>query len=178
MEDIVIIVLDFFSEPFVIGLTIGLIVALIVRLRALARAREARIDAQGKLDQLKDQVATLKTHLQTQMEITAKGSESLKDEITAQQKTNQNLNETIAALKQKPGRAEIRTLHLYEKAIRIMNARAPGFGSPWESAVQEAEAEIQKEESGVIGWMRRPFMFRKGPTEPITIESTDATEPE
>ena len=100
------------------------------------------------------------------MEITAKGNESLKEDLVVLQQTNQNLSQTIGALKQKPGRVEIRTLHLYEKAIRLMNSRAPGFSSAWESAINEAEADIKKEESGIIGWIRKPFMFRQtGSTE-------------
>jgi type II secretory pathway pseudopilin PulG len=158
--------LNIFTHPFVIGLCIGLIIALYVWLRAIGKAREARRATNAQANELRAQIETLKSHLHTQMEITAKGNESLKDELIALQQTNQNLSQTIGALKQKPGRVEIRTLHLYEKAIRLMNARAPGFSSAWESAINEAEAEIKQEESGIIGWIRKPFMFRKtGSTE-------------
>jgi gas vesicle protein len=157
---------NIFTHPLVIGLCIGLIAALIIWLRSLGKLRQERSAAATQARALKDQIETLKQHLHTQMEITAKGNESLKEELVALQQTNQNLSQTIGALKQKPGRVEIRTLHLYEKAIRVMNARAPGFSSAWESAINEAEAEIKKEESGVIGWIRKPFMFRKtGSTE-------------
>jgi len=156
--------IEFFSHPFTIGLCIGLVVALSLWLRGLGRLRAARSEAKAREDQLRAQTETLKAHLHTQMEITAKGNASLKDELVAQQKTNQNLSQTIGALKQKPGRVEIRTLHLYEKAIRVMNARAPGFSSAWESAINEAEEEIQKEESGILGWIRKPFMFRNAPS--------------
>jgi len=158
--------INILKHPLVIGLCIGLIVAMVIWLRGLGRLRVERSAAAARADHLHDQIETLKAHLHTQMEITAKGNESLKEQMVALQQTNQNLSQTIGALKQKPGRVEIRTLHLYEKAIRVMNARAPGFSSAWESAVNEAEAEIKKEESGIIGWIRKPFMFRKtGSTE-------------
>lgn len=153
-----------FTQPIMIGFALGLVVALYVWLRTIGKLRTERSGAAAREDHLRAQVETLKAHLHTQMEITAKGNESLKDEMVALQKTNQNLSQTIGALKQKPGRVEIRTLHLYEKAIRIMNARAPGFSSAWESAINEAEEAIQKEESGLLGWIRKPFMFRKAPS--------------
>ncbi|MGZ0709599.1 hypothetical protein ACWPKO_14820 [Coraliomargarita sp. W4R53] len=158
--------INIFTHPLVIGLCIGLIVALIIWFRSLGKLRMERSAAAAQADRLNHEIETLKRHLHTQMEITAKGNESLKEELTASQQTNQNLSQAIGALKQKPGRVEIRTLHLYEKAIRMMNARAPGFSSAWENAIDEAEAEIKKEESGLIGWIRKPFMFRKtGSTE-------------
>jgi len=153
--------INVFTHPLVIGLCLGLVFALYVSLRSIGKAREARLAAAARMDELRTEIETLKAHLHTQMEITAKGNQSLKDEMVASQQTNQNLSQTIGALKQKPGRAEIRTLHLYEKAIRSMNTRAPGFGSAWESAINEAEAEIKQEESGIVGWIRKPFMFRK-----------------
>ncbi|HBR95520.1 MAG TPA: hypothetical protein DEA90_15265 [Opitutae bacterium] len=158
--------IDIFTHPLAIGLCIGLIACLIVWLRSLGKLRSERSAAAAQANRLNQEINTLKGHLHTQMEITAKGNESLKEELVALQKTNQNLSQTIGALKQKPGRVEIRTLHLYEKAIRTMNARAPGFSSAWESAINEAEAEIKQEESGIIGWIRKPFMFRSyGSTE-------------
>lgn len=153
--------IDIFSKPLVIGLCIGLAVALYVWLRSIAQTRSQRKAALASENGLRDEIASLKRHLHTQMEITAKGNDAQKEEIIALQQTNQNLSQTIGALKQKPGRVEIRTLHLYEKAIRIMNSRAPGFSSAWESAINEAEAEIKKEESGIIGWIRKPFMLNK-----------------
>ncbi|WPJ95739.1 hypothetical protein SH580_20170 [Coraliomargarita algicola] len=158
--------INIFTHPLVIGLCIGLIAALIIWLRSLGKLRAERSTTAAQAAQLNREIATLKGHLHTQMEITAKGNESLKEELVALQQTNQNLSQTIGALKQKPGRVEIRTLHLYEKAIRVMNARAPGFSSAWESAINEAEAEIKQEESGIVGWIRKPFMFRRaGSTE-------------
>lgn len=170
--------IHFFTQPIVMGVYIGLVIALLVWFRSLFQTRAAKSEGRAQADHLRTEIANLKSHLQTQLEINARGNESLKNELVAQQETNQNLSQTIGALKQKPGRVEIRTLHLYEKAIRSMNTRAPGFSSAWESAINEAEAEIKQEESGIIGWIRKPFMFRKtGSTEVLVdremIESPD-----
>ncbi len=173
MEDTII---NFFSQPVVIGFGIGLVVALYVWLRAIGKLRTERSAAVAREDQLRAQTETLKAHLHTQMEITAKGNEALKEEVVALQKTNQNLSQTIGALKEKPGRVEIRTLHLYDKAIRVMNARAPGFSSAWESAINEAEEAIKKEESGIMGWIRKPFMFRKAPAAELMSETEKVKE--
>ncbi len=170
MEDALI---EFFTQPMVIGFCIGLMVAMYIWLRCLGKLRHLRLESKARADKLQDQIETLKRHLHTQMEIDAKGHEALKAEMAEQQKINQNLSQAIGALKQKPGRAEIRTLHLYEKAIRLMNARAPGFSSAWESAIHEAEAEIKQEESGIMGWIRKPFLYRKANRHEVLVDSAE-----
>ncbi|MFQ3224641.1 MAG: hypothetical protein ACI8Z5_000892 [Lentimonas sp.] len=152
---------NLFTQPIVIGICIGLIIALIVWIRAWFKALAQKSDAAARMDKSKDEITSLQKHLHTQMEINTKGNESIKQELAAQKETNLNLTQTVSALKDKPGRAEIRTLHLYCKALSIMNTRAPGFGSAWESALKDAEAEVKKEESGIIGWIKKPFLPNK-----------------
>jgi hypothetical protein len=53
-----------------------------------------------------------------------------------------------------------------------MNTRAPGFGSAWESALKDAEAEVKKEESGIIGWIKKPFL----PKKLTSVEATEETQ--
>ena len=152
---------NLFTQPIVTGICIGLVIALLVWIRAWFKALAQKSDAAARMDKANAEITSLQKHLHTQMEINTKGSEAIKQELADQQATNQNLKDTIGALKDKPGRAEIRSLHLYEKAIRIMNSRAPGFGAAWESALQDAEAEVKKEESGIIGWIKKPFLLNK-----------------
>jgi hypothetical protein len=152
---------NLFTQPLVIGICIGLVIALLVWIRAWFKALAQKSDAAARRDKANAEIASLQKHLHTQMEINTKGNESLKQDLEALTATNQNLKDTISALKDKPGRAEIRSLHLYEKSIRIMNSRAPGFGPAWESALQDAEAEIKQEESGIIGWIKKPFLLKK-----------------
>jgi len=156
---------QFFSQPIVIGLSIGLVVTLIVWIRSLLKSQAIKTAASREAFKLKGEIENLRRHIQTQMEINAKGNEALWRELKELKEINGNLSQTIGVLKQKPGRAEIRTLHLYHKAIRIMNSRAPGFGPVWETALQDAEMEVKKEESGLLGWIRKPFLLKKAEAE-------------
>lgn len=162
---------NLFSQPIVIGICIGLVIALLVWIRAGIKALAQKSDAAARRDKLKNEIASLQKHLHTQMEINTMGNEALKQELATQQETSQNLTQAVSALKDKPSRAEIRTLHLYTKALSIMNTRAPGFGSAWESALKDAEAEVKKEESGIIGWIKKPFL----PNKSTSVEAIDET---
>jgi uncharacterized protein YceH (UPF0502 family) len=146
------------TQPIVIGFYIGLTIAILVWIRGWIIALAQKSDAAARIDKLNDEIASLHQHLHTQMEIQSKGSETLKQELKNLTALNQNLKDTISALKEKPGRADIRTLHLYTKALSIMNSRAPGFGSVWDNALKDAEAEVKQEESGIIGWIKKPFL--------------------
>jgi len=130
---------------------------------------ELKSASAAKEDRFKAELENLQKHLHTQMEITAKGNSTVQEELKAAKEQIKNLTQTVGALQQKPGRAELRSLHLYEKAIRIMNARAPGFGSAWESALQDAEAEVKKEESGIMGWIKKPFLLNKPASVDVSI---------
>jgi len=149
------------THPITIGLLVGLAVAVAVWVRGAMKVSSARSEGLGKIRALEAEIRKLQQHLHTQMEITAKGNEGVRDEITELKRQNLNLSSTIGALKSKPGRAELRTLHIYEKAIRLMHSRAPGFGSAWDSALEEAERETVKEESGILGWIRKPYLFSR-----------------
>jgi hypothetical protein len=152
---------NLFSQPIVIGLCIGLIIALLIWIRAWFKALSQKSEAAARMDKLQDEITSLQKHLHTQMEINTRGNEAIKQELAKEKEINLNLNQTIGALKEKPGRAEIRTLHLYSKALGIMNTRAPGFGSAWENALKDAEVEVRKEESGIIAWIKKPFLPNK-----------------
>ena len=56
-------------------------------------------------------------------------------ELDSLKQQNENLRMTINTLEQKPGRAEIRTLHVYDKAINLMQKRAPGFAPVWQEVL-------------------------------------------
>ncbi|MGJ8652959.1 MAG: hypothetical protein ACSHX8_06765 [Opitutaceae bacterium] len=160
--------INFFTQPLVIGICIGLAGALVVWIRGILNTRELKSAAAAKEDRFNAELEHLQKHLHTQMEITAKGNSSINDELKAAKDTIDNLQQAVGVLKQKPGRAELRSLHLYEKAIRIMNSRAPGFGAAWESALQDAEAEVKKEESGIMGWIKKPFLLNKSASVDVT----------
>jgi len=138
--------MELLKEPFVVGLGVGLVGVIAVWINGWMTRRS-----------LAKEVNTLREHLQRQMEITQKGSESQKKEVEELRKQNENLRVTNATLKQKPGRAEIQTLTVYDKALHIMNGRAPGFGPAWEGAIKEAEAEVSQADSGIMPMLRKVF---------------------
>lgn len=154
-------ILNFLAQPLVIGLLIGLLFAILIWIRCLLKAAKEATANDEKRRLLRAEISTLQKHLHTQMQISAKGNEATLAELEELKKQNGNLREVVAELKTKPGRVEIRTLHLYEKAIRLMNARAPGFGPVWESVMVDAEAEVKQEESGILSWIRKPFTKTK-----------------
>lgn len=138
--------MELLQHPFVIGLGVGLIVAVVFWISGLMNRRG-----------LNKELKTLREHLQRQMEINQKGSDAQKKELEELRTQNENLRVSNATLKQKPGRAEIQTLTIYDKALHIMNGRAPGFGPAWEGAVKEAEAEVAQADSGIVPMLRKVF---------------------
>lgn len=160
--------MELLQNPFVIGLGVGLVVAIVFWISGLMNRR-------GLVKELK----TLREHLQRQMEINQKGSDAQKKELEDLRKQNENLRVTNATLKQKPGRAEIQTLTVYDKALHIMNGRAPGFGPAWEGAIKEAEAEVAQADTGIMPMLRkvfRPSLASGGSGHTAAIEESSGRE--
>jgi len=138
--------MEWLTHPFVLGLGLGLILAVVLWIQGIWKRRSL----------VKD-IANLREHLHTQMEISAKGNESSKSELEALKKQAENLRITVATLKAKPGRAELRTLHIYDKAIHLMFEKAPGFAPAWEGILKEAEQDMQQTEKGFFPLIRKVF---------------------
>jgi hypothetical protein len=107
---------------------------------------------------LSRKIRDLKAHLNTQMEITSRGNEVLLKEIKKLKEQNENLRISIRSWQQKPGRGDIRILHLYDKALHLMLERAAGFAPVWENVLKEAETEIKETERGVKALIRKYFI--------------------
>ena len=147
------------THPFVLGLGLGLVLMIIVWVQGILKRRS-----------LVREIANLKNHLHTHMEISAKGNESNKNELETLKKQAENLRMTVATLKAKPGRTELRTLHIYDKAIHLMFERAPGFAPAWEGILKEAEQDMQDTEKGFFPLMRKVFR----PSLPQGTQSNDS----
>lgn len=155
-------VIDFLKQhPFIFGLVIGLLVAAVVWIKGLLRS--------GKLNK---ETAKLKESLYTKMQIDTKGNITRENELEQLRKENENLRVSLKSLQQKPGRAEIRQLHVFDKAIHSMLAKAPGFAPTWEMVLKEAEDEIQMTESGLSAFVRKVFIPQKS----LPKEDTDTNE--
>ncbi len=105
----------------------------------------------------KKELKEYQAHLERQMKITDAGNKNLLDEIETLKKDNENLRISVKTLGQKPGRAELRLLNIYDTALRKMMLQAPGFSSAWESALQESEREYEENETGLKSIVGKVF---------------------
>jgi hypothetical protein len=140
-------IIDFFqAHPLILGLLIGLLVALLTWIRGTLKAMS-----------LRREIRRLKDGMYTRMQVESKGQKALGDELGQLRLQNENLRITVGSLMQKPGRAEVRQLHIYDKAIRSLMGKSPGFGPAWEMVLKEAEEEVRRTETGLSAFIRRIF---------------------
>jgi len=115
------------------------------------------IKSRFEVSRYKKELKEYKEHLNRQMKITNEGSKNLEDELKTLKKANENLRISVQSLGQKPGRAELRLLNIYDLALRKMMLKAPGFSSAWEMALQEAEKEYEDNEKGLKSIIKKVF---------------------
>lgn len=133
-----------------IGLGIGILLCLIIWI-------QGRIRTNQKIKSFVEENVQLKSHLNTHMNITAKGNEAVQKDLNEKLKTIDNLKSTISALKEKPGRDKLRMLYLWDKAIHIMFEKHPGFATMWVGVLKEAETEIERSETGFLPLVKKVF---------------------
>ncbi|EDZ63671.1 hypothetical protein SMGD1_1837 [Sulfurimonas gotlandica GD1] len=114
---------------------------------------KSRFEVSAYKKELKD----YKEHLHRQMRITEEGSKNLEKDLAQLKKDNENLRISVKTLGQKPGRAELRLLNIYDGALRKMMLKAPGFSSAWEVSLQEAEREYEDNEKGFKSIIKKVF---------------------
>ena len=107
----------------------------------------------------------LQQHLNTQLKVSAEGNESFQSKLESMREQNENLRVNVAALQQKPGRAELRQLTIIENGIGLMREQAPGFAQAWEKAVRQAELDYESSEGGIKKLVRKvlPAIGTSGP---------------
>jgi len=130
------------------------------------------IKSRFEVSAIKSELREYQEHLNRQLKLTADGSKSLENELEQLKKDNENLRISVQTLGQKPGRAEVRLLNIYDSALRRMMLKAPGFSSAWEVALQEAELEYEENEKGFKSIINKVF----GPS--ITHHAEIANQPE
>lgn len=146
---------DVLTNPFTYGLLLGLIIGGLVAFNAW-RGNSA----------LKGENRRLREHLHTQMTINARGNDDLTTRLEQLRQQNENLRISLANLKNKPDRAELRKLYIYDRAVHLMYQRSPGFAPAWESVVAEAEEEMQQVDSGMMAWVRKALR-QAPPAKPV-----------
>lgn len=97
----------------------------------------------------------LQVHLNTQLKINASGNDTLQKELEQLRSQNETLRINLAAVQQKPGKAEMRHLQITEAAVRAMREQAPGFAAAWERAMRDAEEHAEQQDSGLMKIMRK-----------------------
>ena len=135
-------------KTLLIGLGIGLVIALIVYIWQ----KIGRGDAEKKS---KREIARLKGLLADRMDIESEGVTKLKKENEELKKANENFRITNANLAQKPGRAEVQRLHIYQQAVDRLVINSPGFGAAWQSALKESEEEFAKTSTGTQAFWKK-----------------------
>lgn len=139
------------SQPFTWGLLLGLF--LVVMTWRVMRKDVTILKLENK--RLESENKELQTHLNTQLKINAKGNEQLQAQLDELREQNETLRGNLNVIRQKPGRAELRQLHVMEGAVSVMREQAPGFAPAWEKALRDAEAAEEAAEGGLKKLMRK-----------------------
>ena len=142
---------DIYKSQFVWGLLLGLMTTAFV----LKNAIGAKMQLKRQVRRAEAESRDLQSHLNTQMKITASGSEALTKEVESLKAKNENLRVNLAMLQNKPDKGEARQFHMQEMAISTMREQAPGFAGAWEKAMRQAESDMESAESGFSKLVRK-----------------------
>ncbi len=124
---------DWLTHPFALGLYTGLAAALFVRVQLFLARRDLRKSDQTQLSQMK----TL-----------TEAFHRLQEELKGAQSESENLRVKIQSLLQTPERQKLRLLEVLNRAEQRLTVSAPGFAPAWQTAKNEATAELEAEERG------------------------------
>ncbi|MEI6714479.1 MAG: hypothetical protein WCO60_12050 [Verrucomicrobiota bacterium] len=124
---------DWLTSPYALGVYTGLIPALFFRFHLyLARRDMARSE--------KQQFAQLKT--------LTDAFQKLQGEVSTTSTDNENLRVKVQSLIQSPERQKLRQLEILVRAEQRLTLTAPGFAPAWQTAKNEALANLEEEERG------------------------------
>jgi hypothetical protein len=124
---------DWITHPYALGLYTGLVTTLIVRIQLFLARRDLRKSDQTQLSQMK----TL-----------TEAFHRLQEELKGAQSESENLRIKIQSLLQTPERQKLRLLEVLNRAEQRLTVSAPGFAPAWQTAKNEATAELDAEERG------------------------------
>lgn len=135
-------------KQYVIGFILGLIVAVFVFFWQFTKRVASEKRSKKEIEKYKDMVSQ-------RMEVESEGLNKLKTENEELKKLNENLRVTNASLIQKPGRAEVQRLQIYQKAVDRLVINSPGFGAAWQSALKESEDEFEEIYNGTQAFWKK-----------------------
>jgi hypothetical protein len=148
-------VIEIISNHFVWGLAVGLLIWLYSTIRFWIKIHRLKNDANSKIRAVTAEKAKYMQHLQTQLEIDAESKQIQKKTIETLKAENENLKSMVQYLKNEPKKEELLMLQTYDRAIHLMNERAPGFAPTWESTLRESQMELEKSQKGFIPFIKR-----------------------
>ena len=141
---------NMFSNPFVLGLIVGLVVAALAWKSKFACQLMWKKEKQKLVQEMRD----LQVHLNTQLKINASGNDTLHKELEQLRSQNETLRINLAAVQQKPGKAEMRHLQITEAAVRAM---------------RDAEEHAEQQATGMMKIINK-FIPSLGTTKTKSIE--------
>ncbi|MGC6425397.1 MAG: hypothetical protein ACON5H_00180 [Akkermansiaceae bacterium] len=144
-------IFDLLKSPFVWGLLFGLLIAFFTWKSGFTARRVLK----KEMSRLETESKELQKHLNTHLKIQAEGTDAITSQLDELKEKNENLRVNIATLQQKPGKAELRHLHIVEKAVGLMREQAPGFAQAWEKALRQAEVDYTESEGGLKKLVRK-----------------------
>lgn len=122
--------------------------------------------ARAEIRRLQKDIDNYKQVLSTRAEIEAESLQRLKAELEELRRVNENLRITNKTLMGKPSQAELRLLHIYDRAINSMLASNPVFGPTWQRHLEDAVGEMKQVEQGMLDWVKR--IFRPSEQSPLS----------
>jgi len=158
---------EIISYPFVWGLLLGLLVAVFIFKNAVG----TKFRFNREIKKLEQEMRELQSHLNTQLKITATGSDSLTKDVERLKEQNENLRVNLSTLQNKPDKSEQRQFRMQEMAISTMREQAPGFAGAWEKALKQAEKEMEEAESGFRKLVRKVVPGLGHSTRPTSSET-------
>lgn len=124
---------DWLTHPFALGVYAGLVPAAVFRVQLFLSRRDLVKAERSQLAQVK----TLTEAFQ-----------KLQDDVKGASSEKENLRIKIQGLLQTPDRQKLRLLEVLNRAEQRLTVTAPGFAPAWQTAKNEALAELEEEERG------------------------------
>ena len=124
---------DWLTHPFALGVYAGLVPAAVFRIQLFLARRDLQKAERAQLSQVK----TLTEAFQ-----------KLQDDLKGTNSEKENLRVKIQGLLQSPDRQKLRLLEVLNRAEQRLTVTAPGFAPAWQTAKNEALAELEEEERG------------------------------
>ncbi len=124
---------DWLTSPFAFGVYAGLVPAVFFRAQLFLSRRD--LDKANR-----SQLAQLKT--------LTEAFQKTQDELKGTSSEKENLRVKIQGLLQSPDRQKLRLLEVLNRAEQRLTLTAPGFAPAWQTAKNEALAELEEEERG------------------------------